>query len=62
MQRGCTKVECLCWSTVEEDDDDEEEEDVSREHDDIVRDIVDVFFGTLKELENNVINDKTSIK
>lgn len=58
MQRGCTKVECLCWSTVEEDDD-EEEEDVSREHDDIVRDIVDVFFGTLKELENNVIKFMT---
>ncbi len=53
MQTGCTKLECLC--IVVEDEDDEEDEDVSREHDDIVRDIVEVFFWILKELEHNCI-------
>lgn len=43
MQTGCAELECLCCTEVE-DEEDEEEEDVSREHDDIVRDIVEVFF------------------
>ncbi len=45
MQTGCTKLECLVKALVAvEDEDDEEDEDVFREHDDTVRDIVEVFF------------------
>ncbi len=45
MQTGCTKLECLVKAlVVVEDEDDEEEEDVFREHDDTVRDKVEVFF------------------
>lgn len=41
MQRGCTRLECLCcWTKVEE----EEEEEIALEELEMVRDMLLVFF------------------
>ena len=45
MQRGCTRLACLCcWTTVEEED---EEEEIALEELEMVRDMVLVFFWML---------------